>query len=225
MPRSAEIRAGRALGAYTLVELSIALAIVGILVSITGSQYMSYLDRARMARAIVELRNFAAQIDPSGDEDASWPATLAEAGITANDPWGNPYQYLLIDGNLPRGLAANEPALPAVAAPPANAGGGAGASAGAGGDPGAAGGGGAAAGGAGTPAAAGGQDAGGGGSGSGSIMGQVRKDRFLAPINTDYDLYSLGPDGESRPQLNARESRDDIVRAANGSYFGVAEDF
>jgi len=57
------------------------------------------------------------------------------------------------------------------------------------------------------------------------LRGRLRKDRNLVPINSDYDLYSLGPDGESRPPLNARPSLDDVVRAADGSFVGVAEDF
>jgi len=55
--------------------------------------------------------------------------------------------------------------------------------------------------------------------------GQVRKDRALNPINTDYDLYSLGPDGRSVPPLTAAHSRDDIVRGRNGQFVGKAEDF
>jgi len=53
----------------------------------------------------------------------------------------------------------------------------------------------------------------------------VRKNRNLIPINSDYDLYSMGKDGKSDSPLTARESKDDIVRAANGAYFGLAGDF
>jgi general secretion pathway protein G len=56
-------------------------------------------------------------------------------------------------------------------------------------------------------------------------IGQARKDRNLVPINTDFDLYSLGPDGRSVPPLTATHSRDDVIRAANGRYLGPAEDF
>jgi len=55
--------------------------------------------------------------------------------------------------------------------------------------------------------------------------GHWRKDRFLVPINSDYDLYSMGPDGKSAPPLTARISRDDIIRAADGAYFGRAEEY
>ena len=53
----------------------------------------------------------------------------------------------------------------------------------------------------------------------------MRKDRNLVPINTDYDLYSKGPDGASSPPLTARAGQDDIVRANDGAYIGVAADY
>ena len=55
--------------------------------------------------------------------------------------------------------------------------------------------------------------------------GQMRKDRNLVPINSDYDLYSMGPDGRSVSPLTAAMSRDDIVRAGNGSFLGTAADY
>jgi general secretion pathway protein G len=55
--------------------------------------------------------------------------------------------------------------------------------------------------------------------------GHWRKDRFLVPLNSDFDLYSLGPDGQSSPPLTASASRDDIIRAGDGSYIGAAEDY
>jgi general secretion pathway protein G len=55
--------------------------------------------------------------------------------------------------------------------------------------------------------------------------GKVRKDRNLVPINSDYDLYSMGPDGDSRSPLTAQASRDDIVRANDGAFIGKAEDY
>lgn len=54
---------------------------------------------------------------------------------------------------------------------------------------------------------------------------QRRRDRFIVPLNSDYDLYSKGPDGESRPPLTARQSRDDIVRANDGAFIGHASEY
>ena len=55
--------------------------------------------------------------------------------------------------------------------------------------------------------------------------GAVRKDGKLNPLNSDYDLYSKGQDGDSKGPLNAKASRDDIVRASNGAFIGLGEDF
>ena len=55
--------------------------------------------------------------------------------------------------------------------------------------------------------------------------GQARKDRKLNPLNSDFDLYSLGKDGLSKSQLTNRESLDDIVRANDGAYVGLASDY
>jgi general secretion pathway protein G len=55
--------------------------------------------------------------------------------------------------------------------------------------------------------------------------GKLRKDKNLVPINSDYDLYSMGPDGESASPLTANPSKDDIVRGRNGKFFGVATDY
>lgn len=55
--------------------------------------------------------------------------------------------------------------------------------------------------------------------------GKVRKDHNLVPLNTDYDLYSTGEDGGSTPPLTSASSLDDIVRANNGGYVGLASDY
>ena len=55
--------------------------------------------------------------------------------------------------------------------------------------------------------------------------GQMRRDRNLVPINTDFDLYSRGADGLTSTALTARASRDDVVRANNGAFIGLAADY
>ncbi|MCP5251868.1 MAG: hypothetical protein H6939_09135 [Burkholderiales bacterium] len=45
------------------------------------------------------------------------------------------------------------------------------------------------------------------------------------PINSDYDLYSMGKDGASVSPLTAKASRDDIIRANNGRFIGRAADY
>jgi general secretion pathway protein G len=55
--------------------------------------------------------------------------------------------------------------------------------------------------------------------------GQVRRDRNLRPINTDFDLYSVGPDGQTQTQLLGAKAHDDIIRANNGQFIGVASSY
>ena len=58
-----------------------------------------------------------------------------------------------------------------------------------------------------------------------SGIGQMRKDKNLVPVNSQYDLYSKGPDGDSVPPFTAAKSRDDIVLANDGGYIGPAADY
>lgn len=44
-------------------------------------------------------------------------------------------------------------------------------------------------------------------------------------INSDFDLYSLGATGAFDQSINADDSKDDIVRANDGSFVGQAKDY
>lgn len=54
---------------------------------------------------------------------------------------------------------------------------------------------------------------------------KIKRDESLHPLNSDFDLYSLGPDGKTTTQVDAQSSRDDIIRAGNGGYIGPASEF
>ena len=54
--------------------------------------------------------------------------------------------------------------------------------------------------------------------------GQMRKNKFMVPINSDFDLYSMGKDGQSATPLTAKSSRDDVIRASDGAFCGLASD-
>lgn len=60
---------------------------------------------------------------------------------------------------------------------------------------------------------------------TGNGNGKLRKDKNLVPINSDYDLYSMGPDGKTASPLTASISHDDIVRGRNGAFVGLALDY
>ena len=194
-PSTAPARSRRARG-FTFIEVMVAVAIVGVLASIAGSSYAKYVEKAKVARAIAEMQGIAKHLDAAVVDDGGPPASLADLAIPIPpDPWGHPYEYLQIAGNLPPGMSAIDgDGLPDVAAPPAGTGGGSG-------------------------------GAQGGGGGGAPAIAAARKDRFLVPINSDYDLYSRGADGLTRPQLHDKDSQDDVIRGANGSYYGLAEGF
>ena len=58
-----------------------------------------------------------------------------------------------------------------------------------------------------------------------AVKGKMRRDKSTNPINTDFDLYSNGPDGMTSTQLNSKTGQDDVVRANDGGYFGLASKY
>ncbi len=55
--------------------------------------------------------------------------------------------------------------------------------------------------------------------------GWRRKDRNLIPINSEFDLFSKGRDGESNPPLTAEASWDDVIVADDGQYIGLGKNY
>ena len=151
-------RARAKLRGLTVVELTVALGILGVLTAIAVPAYQDYRTRIRNDQARRDIAVIAAGVDRYQQDSRAYPSTLAEAGMgSLLDPWGRPYQYLSMS----------------------------------------------------VPGA----------------RGHARKDHALVPINTDFDLYSMGPDGRSAPPLTAQMSRDDIVRANNGAFIGPASEY
>lgn len=62
-------------------------------------------------------------------------------------------------------------------------------------------------------------------SGKKGVPPGARKDRFLVPINSMFDLYSMGKDGQSSAPLTASRSRDDVIMANDGGYYGLARNY
>ncbi len=56
-------------------------------------------------------------------------------------------------------------------------------------------------------------------------QGPKKKDKFQVPLNSTYDLYSMGRDGVTSTALTAPVSQDDIVRANDGAYVGLGSDY
>ncbi len=160
---------------FTLIELLIVIAIIFTLVAIGTPIYGTALEKARVARAIGDIRAISSEIGTYQLFNKNLPLSLADVEKeNVLDPYGRPYVYL----NFTAAAQGQ-----------------------------------------------GGQGQGGGGGGGGGIVGQARKDRFLVPINSDYDLYSKGQDGDSVAPLTAAKSRDDIIRANDGGFIGLASQY
>lgn len=56
------------------------------------------------------------------------------------------------------------------------------------------------------------------------LKGKQRKDKKLNPLNSDFDLYSMGKDEATKLPLTAKAAQDDMVRAGNGGFVGLAAD-
>lgn len=141
-----------------MLELLLAVAVVGTLMTVAVSTYRSYVLQAQDARAAAQIEEIETRI--AAYQTAHWalPTTLAQVGAgTVLDPWGHPYHYLDFTG-----LHGN---------------------------------------------------------------GQVRKDHNLVPLNTDYDLFSAGPNSAWMPPITASVSQDDIIRADDGAYVGLASKY
>ncbi len=143
---------------FTLIEIALVIAIAAVLISIGVPAYQTYIDRTRVAQAIVEIGDMAAAIKKKERANGALPDSLTDAGFPGRtDPWGFPYQYLNLSS-----LKGN---------------------------------------------------------------GQARKDKKTNPLNSDFDLYSVGADGVTKAQVTNQDARDDVIRARDGRFIGLASEF
>lgn len=143
---------------FTIIELLIAVAIIGTLAAIAIPAYVGQQKSARIGAATSDIAAISVKLNAYIGDNGIGPPSLAEVHCENYlDPWGNPYQYFNIK--------------------------------------------------------------------TAKGKGGMRKDRFMVPINTYFDLYSMGPDGQSVSPLTAKASRDDIIYAHDGEYIGPAEGF
>jgi general secretion pathway protein G len=95
---------------YTLLELMIVVVLVGILTTGAFVSYRAYIERARNAQAIGDLGEIHIAIQNFLTiENRGYPANLAELELdNLIDPWGNPYQYLVVEGLVDLGPARKD---------------------------------------------------------------------------------------------------------------------
>jgi general secretion pathway protein G len=144
---------------FTIMELMIVVAIISTLAAIAIPSFISSRYKAKIAVAISEIKMIEKGVLNYLAENGEYPDSLSVIGMDQiTDPWGNPYNYLRIDGGTTPGL-----------------------------------------------------------------NGKRRRDKNANPVNSDFDLYSMGRDGRTQAQFNGKKARDDIVRANNGRFCDLAE--
>lgn len=87
---------GRSLRGFTLAELMLVVALVGILASLAYASYGRYVTRARNASAVADLGRIRLLIERYRlNHNDAIPLSLADIGAdTMKDPWGHAYKYL-----------------------------------------------------------------------------------------------------------------------------------
>ena len=84
---------------FTLIEVMIVIAIMGILTSIGVPNYIKYREKARIEVAITEMRFLEKEIMSFRAKFGELPDDLDEISIgRVLDPWGKPYEYLKTQG-------------------------------------------------------------------------------------------------------------------------------
>lgn len=145
---------------YTLLELMMALMVVGLLAAIAVPSYGRILDQQKIQKGERDLRLIGLRIENYRTQYGNIPNSLNDLNMKLpKDPWGRDYRFLNFSAPIP------------------------------------------------------------------GISGMIRKDHNLHPLNSEFDLYSVGPDGVSQPPLTAQVSLDDIVWARDGDFVGLAADY
>ena len=81
----------------TLIEVILAVMIIGVLATMSISSYSKYRERARNAQAVSDIGTIQTAIANWSVDNQRLPQSLADVSpslATMKDPWGNPYRYL-----------------------------------------------------------------------------------------------------------------------------------
>jgi general secretion pathway protein G len=98
---------------FTLVEMLVVIAIIGMIMGLIGPRVLNYLSESRVKTAKIQIQSFSSALDlfyldagrfPSSAEGlavlvqrtpgiAAWNGPYLRGGAVPNDPWNHPYVY------------------------------------------------------------------------------------------------------------------------------------
>jgi general secretion pathway protein G len=98
---------------FTLLEMLVVIAIIGLIMGLIGPRVLNYLSESKVKAARIQLQSFASALDlfyldagryPSSAEGltalvrptpgvAAWNGPYLKGGNVPNDPWNHPYVY------------------------------------------------------------------------------------------------------------------------------------
>ena len=98
---------------FTLVEMLVVIAIIGLIMALVGPRVLNFLAELKVKTAKIQIQSFASALDlfyldagryPSSAEGlaalvqppsgiAAWNGPYLKGGNVPSDPWGRPYIY------------------------------------------------------------------------------------------------------------------------------------
>jgi general secretion pathway protein G len=111
--RAIERKARHGEQGFTLVEMLVVIAIIGLIMGLIGPRVLNYLSESKVKAAKIQMQSFSSSLDlfnldagryPSSSEGlaalvrrppgvAAWNGPYLKGGNVPNDPWNNAYIY------------------------------------------------------------------------------------------------------------------------------------